>query len=796
MSNNYHNKTKKELVTELLQLQQELCDLKQDRGNKTKGISQFSELELDTRQFKGNDAEVNILDEIQEQLRQSNHIVQCVLNAIPARVFWKDLNLNYLGCNNLFAQDAGLSDPKEIVGKNDSQLSWRDKAEMYQADDEEVIQSGISKLNIEEQLVIADGKIMTILTNKTPLINSTGKIEGVIGTFTDISHIKYAEKALRNSEMRYRAFINADTDMMFVKDNQFRYKIVNNAMASFFGKSPEEMLGKLDSELADKQIAFPCKSSDIRALESNAAFTVEEILGDRHCETTKFPIVLDDNTVGIGGIIRDVTERKLAEQALQLSEDMYRTMVEHSNDLIWTLDTNGNFTFLNDIAAKTTGLSSDEWTGRSFIPLILEEDLPNIMEVFNRNLKGEPCNYELRFKKSDDELLTLAVNTSPIFISGKVEGIVSFGRDITAQKKSEENLKNTLFRYKALLEAVPDMMFLFDKEGFIIEFHAENDEDLYLAPDVFVGKNVQDVLEKELAELTLSNISRVLSEGQTAYSTYKMVINGMEKHFESRYVSCGTGQVLSIVRNITERYNFDKELLTAKKKAEESDKLKSAFLANISHEIRTPMNGILGFSELLKEPSLSGKEQQEYIKYIEESGSRMLNIINDIVLISTIESGQIEVEKKKLVVDDHLEMLRLEFKEKIFKRGLKLSIKKPDDPDVIVIHTDIVKFKTIFSHLISNATKYSEKGTIEIGYSIEDNYLEFFVKDMGIGISPERQEAIFERFVQADLKNKMARQGAGLGLTITKAYVEMLGGAIWVESELGEGSTFYFTIPS
>ena len=788
MIQNYEDKSREELIDELLSMQQELSALRETQDKTSPLESNFSSETHDV-------SRITELEKAKEKLYQSNQIIEGIIHAIPARVFWKDRNLNYLGCNALFAQDAGLSDPKDIIGKNDFELKWSDRAALYQADDMEVITKGQCKLNIEEQLMNAEGKVLTLLTNKTPLRNASGEIDGVLGTFMDISQIKQSEKALRNSENRYRAFLNADSDMMFVKDGQFRYKVVNNAMANFFGKTKEEMIGKTDHELADEKMVFPCKSSDIKAMEATSSFTVEELLGDRYCETTKFPIMLDDNVIGVGGIIRDVTDRKQAEEALVLSEDKYRTMVEFSNDLIWMLDTKGNFTFFNDKVAETTGLDRDHWYGKSFAPLIIEEQIQEITDVFSRNLAGEPCNYELHFKKTDGELLTLAVNTSPIIVSGKVDGIVSFARDITKQKQSEIKLKNTLWRYQALLEAIPDMMFLFDKDGVIVEYHSEVNDDLYTSPENFLGKNVSDVLSKELGRLTLDNITLVLADGQPRNCTYSVEINGVEKHFESRYVSCGDGQVLSIVRNITDRFNFDNELIAAKEKAEESDKLKSAFLANISHEIRTPMNGILGFSELLKEPSLSGKEQQEYIQYIEESGSRMLNIINDIVLISTIESGQIEVKNEKLVVNDQFELLLLEFSDKVLNKGLKLLFNKPIDDVVTVIQTDPGKFKTICSQLIQNAIKYSEKGTIEIGFSAKDKQVEFFVKDMGIGISLKRQEAIFERFVQADLTNKMARQGAGLGLAITKAYVEMLGGAIWVESEFGKGSTFYFTIP-
>ena len=238
-----------------------------------------------------------------------------------------------------------------------------------------------------------------------------------------------------------------------------------------------------------------------------------------------------------------------------------------------------------------------------------------------------------------------------------------------------------------------------------------------------------------------------------------------------------------------------RELLKAKEHAEESDRLKSAFLANMSHEIRTPMNGILGFSELLKEPGLCGETQQDYIRIIEKSGARMLNIINDIVDISRIEAGLMKIKMQESNINEQMQYIYTFFKPEVDAKGMKLSIHIPLPAEDANITTDREKVYAILTNLVKNAIKYSYEGTIELGYVKRDNNLEFYVKDTGIGIAPDKQEVIFERFIQADTPKEWARQGAGLGLSITKAYLEMLGGKIWVESHEGVGSTFYFTLP-
>jgi len=258
------------------------------------------------------------------------------------------------------------------------------------------------------------------------------------------------------------------------------------------------------------------------------------------------------------------------------------------------------------------------------------------------------------------------------------------------------------------------------------------------------------------------------------------------------------GHPVSIIGNshdITERKQAEETLIKAKVKAEESDRLKSAFLTNISHEIRTPMNGIIGFAELLKEPKLTEEEQQSYISIITESGERLLNTINDLMDISKIESGQMKLLISEININEQLECISIFFKPDLERKGLQLVFSNQLSPNDVMIKTDKEKIRAILTNLVRNAIKYSNTGSIELGCKKENNLLEFYVKDKGIGISKDRQKIIFERFVQAEMTNRRTYEGVGLGLSITKAYIEMLGGKIWLESEVGKGSVFYFNIP-
>ena len=237
------------------------------------------------------------------------------------------------------------------------------------------------------------------------------------------------------------------------------------------------------------------------------------------------------------------------------------------------------------------------------------------------------------------------------------------------------------------------------------------------------------------------------------------------------------------------------QLKEAKEKAEESDRLKSAFLANMSHEIRTPMNGILGFTQLLKEPNLTHEEQQDFIRVIEKSGERMLNTLNDIVDFSKIESGITKVDIKETNINKQIEFIYKFFKPEVESKGITFSVKNNQPTKEAIINTDNEKVYGILTNLVKNAIKFTDEGSIEIGYEKKGEYLEFYVKDTGVGIPKKNMGIIFERFRIGSESLDRLYEGSGLGLSISKSYVEMLGGRIWVESEEGKGSTFYFTIP-
>jgi PAS domain S-box-containing protein len=350
-----------------------------------------------------------------------------------------------------------------------------------------------------------------------------------------------------------------------------------------------------------------------------------------------------------------------------------------------------------------------------------------------------------------------------------------------------------------IISAMDELLILLDQEANILTVNNATLDSLQFEKKELEGKSIavlfQDdnykkyILEKITKEEVLINHN---SNFLTKTGKIIPVIYSGSPLKNENGIMIGT---VIIARDITGLIQKEKELIIARDKAEESDRLKSAFLANMSHEIRTPMNGILGFADLLKAPNITAETQQNYIRIIEKSGVRLLNIINDIVDISKIESGQMEVNMKESNINEQIEYIYTFFKPEVEGKGMQFSFKNSLPLKEAIIITDHEKIFAILTNLVKNAIKYSNEGSIEFGYDKRGEYLEFFVNDTGIGIPEDRQDAIFERFIQANIVDKMARQGAGLGLSISKAYVEALGGEIWVNSKEGKGSIFYFTIP-
>jgi len=253
--------------------------------------------------------------------------------------------------------------------------------------------------------------------------------------------------------------------------------------------------------------------------------------------------------------------------------------------------------------------------------------------------------------------------------------------------------------------------------------------------------------------------------------------------------------LLVVIRDITEFKRYEMQLKHALAEARQSDRLKSAFLRNISHEFRTPMNGIMGFATLLKDKEFREKFLDDYLDTIESSGERLLNLIDEIVEISRLEAGERNLSPVEVKLKVFLEEIRNDFAMQAGTKRISLLVKTDVVCPDVVCRTDPAALRVVIKHLLNNAIKYSQEGWIELGYTKKAEEIELYVKDNGIGIPRERLEAVFNAFEQADPEDIDAREGIGLGLTIARSIVHMLGGQIWIESTVGKGTTVFVSLP-
>ena len=347
-----------------------------------------------------------------------------------------------------------------------------------------------------------------------------------------------------------------------------------------------------------------------------------------------------------------------------------------------------------------------------------------------------------------------------------------------------------------ILDALPDMLTVFDHDANIIELasspstnHVEG-----INADNITHSNVKDILPPEAYESVRQNMDRVILTGESSTSRHDLMLDGILHHYENRIFPLDKEYLLCMCRDISEQWNAEqtnkkqqKELEAARIKAEESDRLKSAFLANMSHEVRTPLNAIVGFSKLVIDAECTN-EKEQYAEIIERNSEILLNLFNDILDLSSLEADSLSFNIRPIKLIDICLQLEQQFCYKV-KNGTKLIL---DDVDTeLYVSGDWNRIIQIISNLLSNAAKFTPKGEIHFGYREKEDFVEFYVKDSGIGIPAERVATIFQRFGKI---NDFV-QGTGLGLTLCRMLVEKMGGRIWLRSQEGKGSRFYFTLP-
>lgn len=367
------------------------------------------------------------------------------------------------------------------------------------------------------------------------------------------------------------------------------------------------------------------------------------------------------------------------------------------------------------------------------------------------------------------------------------------------QAKIDE-LEASKLNFETVYNSTSDAIMVNDLKGNIISMNHKAQVLYNLCPDEFPKYTIHQLSSPNQ---DLEKIHELLEQASTkGYITFEWIAlqvgTGKEINVQVSLSKTKWNKqdvLVSVIRDFTERKEYEQKLLEALEKAEESDKLKTAFLQNMSHEIRTPLNAILGFSNFLADPDLSEDKRKQFVSIIQRSSNQLVSIVSDILTISSLETNQERINLSNVCINTiMLEVFEM-FKPQANNQDVALYTKQALNDVQCEISTDKTKLVQILSNLISNALKYTKEGFIEFGYTLEGDKLLFHIKDTGEGIHPQYHSLIFERFAQAESTTSSLNQGTGLGLAISKAFIELLGGEIWFESKVGVGSTFFFSLP-
>ncbi|TKG95353.1 PAS domain S-box protein [Puteibacter caeruleilacunae] len=569
----------------------------------------------------------------------------------------------------------------------------------------------------------------------------------------------------------------------------------NKAFEQLFGYKKDEIIEQKTSFLYPKYVNFIDIQNELDLVSEGAQEKVVELRTKekKHiwCEA-KIIHVRDDQQKVIGFL---VTLREISREVTS-KRNYFNWFAKHPAVMVVFDPDTMQIVRANSAAEKFYGYSFNEIKGMKLEKVVIAP-LPRFQKKIKEALLHESVKYESKHRKADGSEVDVEVMINRIHQDGKwLLHIVIY--DITRKKCAEDRVK--------LLSAAVDQssvsVVITDTDGVIEYVNAACARISQYKTGELLGRKISVLRSGYHDKRFYEDLWTTLERGKSWSGEFRNRKKSGEYYWEEAVISPiknNDGVIthyLAVKEDVTKYVKLVAELRRAKDKAEESDRLKSAFLASMSHEIRTPLNGIIGFSDLLKESSADSVVTDEFVELIHQSSERLLRTIDDIIETAKIETAEIQIERTKVDLVCMIDLMIRMFTVKLEKSDLVIVSQLKLLKENRWIWTDEAKIESVISNLINNAIKFTPSGEIAVSCIPREGFVEFCIADTGIGIPKDKIDNIFNRFEQIDFGNTRQYEGVGVGLTIAKAFVERLGGQIWVESELGKGSKFYFTIPN
>jgi PAS domain S-box-containing protein len=736
-------------------------------------------------------------------VKESEQRFRKIFEDSPYGIAMVNSDYRFIRINSQFRKMMGYSE-KEICNLTFKDITHPEHLENDIFNIEKLIKGEIKNYNTEKRYIRKDKQIIWGEINISVMRDNNGNFLYFLAMIEDITSRKLAEEAVKESEEHFRQIVKNAEAAYFRIDANGNYEEVNNSWLKIHKFTyPDEIIGK--------HFRFTQVDSDIEKAHS----IVKELLKGKPIETGEFsrrckdgsigyhtysinPVLTKGKITGIEGFLIDITDQKLALEELKASRERYQTLIETMNEGLILVDNNDIIQFVNKRECEIFGYEPEEMIGRvGYKMMIAEEDRHIIIEKNRDRQDLKSDSYEIRAIRKNGEKIWININGAPVKDkNGKVIGSVGLILDITEKKNTEENL----MKLSRAVQQSPASIVITDLNGDIEYVNPKFVEITGYLPEEVVGKNPRILKSGLKPPEDYKILWDTITSGNDWYGEFQNKRKNGMIFWESASISPirnSEGVIthyLAVKEDITEKKEKELELIKAKEKAEESERLKSSFLANMSHELRTPMVGILGFSELIKNIA-DNNELKDFADNISKSGKRLLETLNLILDLSRIEAGRVEVKTGEVNIVKLTKEVYTNYTSEAEKKKIKYSFVCPYESVISKIDERMI-FESI-NNLVNNAFKYTKSGEIKIIIrpDTKNNIVNIKVKDTGIGIAKENIDVIFEEFRQVSEGYSRSFEGTGLGLTITKNFIEKNGGKLVVESEIGIGTVFTIILP-